>query len=121
MGLLAKLIRLLRPEPLSVMEPQELAAKLRARARPMVLDVRGQAEFSGELGHIRGAVNMPLPRLLATPRTEFAPNTGEVVLVCRSDMRARRAARYLRRSGLAKVVVLRGGMLRWRELRLPTA
>lgn len=121
MSLLAKLLTILRPAKLALLEPQELAAKLRGRARPLVLDVRGAGEFTGELGHIKGAVNMPLPDLLATRRPGFGANPALVVLVCRSGMRARRAARHLRAAGLPNVAVLRGGMLRWRALRLPIA
>ena len=31
--------------------------------RPMILDVRSREEFSGELGHLEGAVLLPLPEL----------------------------------------------------------
>jgi rhodanese-related sulfurtransferase len=121
MGLLAKLMKLLRPAPVPALEPQELAARLRARPAPFVVDVRGPDEFSGPLGHIKGAVNMPLQTLLAKPPASFGKGGGTVVLVCRTDMRSKMAARHLLKAGRTDVAVLRGGMTRWQELQLPTA
>lgn len=119
MGLLANLMRLLRPTPVPTIEAQDLAARLRARKAPLVVDVRGPDEFSGSPGHIKGAVNMPLPTLLAKPAGSFG-SAGLVVLVCRTDMRSTRAARHLLRAGRGDVMVLRGGMMNWQQLKLPT-
>lgn len=121
MGLLGTLLARLRPAPLPVITPQALAARLRTRPAPFLLDVRGPDEFSGPLGHIGGAVNLPLPRLLATPAAQFSGKAAPIVLICLHGPRARMAARHLLKAGLADVSVLEGGMARWRALRLPTA
>jgi sulfur dioxygenase len=77
-----------------------------------IVDVREPEEFSGPLGHIRGAVSIPLGAL--------AEHTGElgknrpVVAVCRSGSRSAQASVILREAGFADVANLAGGMLRWR-------
>jgi len=42
---------------------QKLMAPQEGQERPMILDVRRREEFSRELGHLEGAVLLPLPEL----------------------------------------------------------
>ena len=82
-----------------------------------VLDVRGCDEYAGELGHIADAQLIPLPELRA--RVGEVPSDRPVVAVCRSGRRSGQATVILRDAGRKDVANLAGGMLRWRELRLP--
>jgi sulfur dioxygenase len=77
-----------------------------------IVDVREPAEFSGPLGHIRGAVPIPLGNLVERAR-ELAPDRP-VVAVCRAGSRSAQATVILREAGFAEVANLAGGMLRWR-------
>jgi rhodanese-related sulfurtransferase len=77
-----------------------------------VIDVREPAEFTDALGHIEGAVLMPLPALAA--RLGEIDPARAVVTVCRSGTRSAQAAVLLQRAGLTRVANLAGGMLRWR-------
>ena len=99
-------------------EAEALAERLASDAPPLVVDVRGAGEFSGPLGHIAGAVNLPLPqfgsRMVGLLRQDRA-----LVLVCLTDRRSSAAAAQLRAAGARQVAVLRGGMQRWHALRLP--
>ena len=98
-------------------EPQALAAQLAGSEAPLMLDVRGADEFDGPLGHIAGAVNLPLGEL--APRlAELAGASRPLVTVCLTDRRSAAAAAQLRAAGAGRVAVLRGGMQRWRELGL---
>jgi len=47
----------------SWIEPAALAMRLERDDAPLILDVRGSDEFTGPLGHIRQATNMPLVEL----------------------------------------------------------
>ena len=47
----------------SWIEPAALAMRLEREDPPIILDVRGPDEFTGPLGHIRQATNMPLVEL----------------------------------------------------------
>ncbi len=81
-------------------------------ARVLVLDVRETDEFTGPLGHIPGAVNVPLGNLAVTSG-ELA-NDKPIVAVCRAGGRSARATAILDQAGFKSVANLPGGMLRWR-------
>lgn len=77
-----------------------------------VVDVREPDEFSHGLGHIEGALLLPLGQLEA--RIGELPRDRPIVTVCRSGARSARAAAMLGKAGFAEVANLSGGMLRWR-------
>lgn len=83
-----------------------------------VLDVREPAEFEGPLGHIPGALLIPLGTLVA--RIGEVPGDKPVVAVCRAGGRSAQATVLLRKAGFERVANLPGGMLRWRALNLET-
>jgi rhodanese-related sulfurtransferase len=95
-------------------EPADLQQRLAAGDPVLVLDVRGADEFAGPLGHIAGALNLPLPELPAH-RAELAADRRPIVAVCLTDKRSARAAAELAAAGHRDVAVLRGGMDRWRR------
>jgi len=80
--------------------------------RVQVVDVREPEEFSHGLGHIDGALLVPLGQLES--RLGELPRERPIVTVCRSGARSARAAAMLGKAGFAEVANLRGGMLRWR-------
>jgi len=77
-----------------------------------ILDVREPEEFTGPLGHIRGAVLIPLG-ILAERAGELA-HDRPIVALCRAGSRSAQATVILREAGFADVANLAGGMLRWR-------
>jgi glyoxylase-like metal-dependent hydrolase (beta-lactamase superfamily II) len=77
-----------------------------------VLDVREPDEFTGPLGHIRGAVLIPLGEL--ADRAGELSKDRPIVAVCRAGGRSAQAINLLQQAGFAKVANLTGGMLRWR-------
>ena len=96
-------------------EAPELKRRLDHGEAVTILDVRGPDEFTGPLGHIAMARNIPVSEL-AGRLTELAGLEGEpIVLVCRTDKRSATAARSLRAAGFARVSVLRRGMEQWNE------
>jgi rhodanese-related sulfurtransferase len=117
MKLLSRWFRRTQTGP-SWIEPAALATRLERDAALVVLDVRGPDEFSGPLGHIREAKNMPLYELSAH-LPDLVRDNRPVVVVCKTDRRSSMAAQQLHQAGMADVSVLRGGMERWRVLCLP--
>ena len=77
-----------------------------------VLDVRELNEFSGPLGHIRGATLVPLGELAS--RAKELPKDKPIVAVCRAGSRSAHATAILQKAGFADTANLQGGMLRWR-------
>ena len=80
----------------------------------LLLDVRSALEFAGE--HIEGARNIPLEELEA--RLDELPEGVDVIVTCRSGVRALTAVETLRRAG-RWARVLEGGMNAWRRAGLP--
>ena len=113
-GSLQRLIEWLRG-PVAWIEATELKRRLDHGETVTIVDVRGADEFTGPLGHIASARNIPVADL-AVRLAEFAGLEEEpIVLVCRTDKRSATAARTLRAAGFARVSVLRRGMEQWNE------
>lgn len=94
--------------------PQLRVESLLALERqPRLIDVRGPAEFDGELGHLPGAELVPLETVVFA--AQKWDRDEELVLVCRSGQRSQRAAIELRGIGFEKVMNLQGGMIAVRE------
>ena len=113
--------RLKREQAVRWIEVEELAPRLEAVKPTAVIDVRGPDEFAGPLGHIPNARNLPLADLPHHFDELSSLAAMPVVLVCKTDKRSASAAALLASIGLRDVVVLRGGMVRWNEARLPIA
>jgi sulfur dioxygenase len=77
-----------------------------------ILDVREAEEFTGPLGHIEGAVLIPLGEL-AERAGELAKDQP-IVAVCRAGSRSAQATMILQQAGFSEIANLNGGMLRWR-------
>jgi SulP family sulfate permease len=75
-----------------------------------VIDVREPREF--RRGHIPDAQLVPLPKILSGEHKIEVGGEHEVVFVCRSGRRSRRAAMRVI-DGHCKVSILKGGMLAW--------
>jgi uncharacterized membrane protein YdjX (TVP38/TMEM64 family)/rhodanese-related sulfurtransferase len=107
------LIRRFANRPAAWISAQDLQRRLSGDRRPVVVDVREPGEFSGPLGNIPGAVNIPLRDVALRSLELQRPDGSLVVLVCRTDKRSAKAAAILRGLGVTRVAVLRGGMEAW--------
>ena len=100
-------------------EVDELASLLKEGPGIALIDVRGADEFTGTLGHIADAANLPVGELPKRLAEINALKDRPVILVCRTDKRSATAAALLRDAGFRDVGVLRGGMERWNQNGLP--
>ena len=96
---------------------EALASRLKDGADMTVIDVRGPDEFSGPLGHIPDALNLPVGALPNRLMEIKALADRPIILVCRTDKRSASAAAVLREAGFRDVRVLRGGMQQWNQER----
>ena len=76
-----------------------------------IVDVREPDEFDGALGHLPGALLVPLGEL--QKRTGEIDQSRPIVTVCRAGGRSAQAALMLQQAGFKQVANLSGGMLRW--------
>ena len=118
-GVIAFLPRLLRriraaPAPLCA---AELKARLARREDITVLDVRSAKDYAGELGHVEGAVNIPLDEL-SRRLSELGPvRERPVAVICRTNRMSSQAVELLRRAGFRRVQLVSDGMLAWHQRR----
>ena len=96
-------------------EPQELWQK---RENVVIVDVRRQDEFTGDLGHVPGAKMVILDTL--PDQMEELPRDKTIVFVCRSGNRSARATSWALSEGYESVYNLKGGMLLWQKLNMET-
>ena len=115
---LPRLVARLRRGPM--LDIAALKQRLDAGEEVLVLDVRTPGEFSGELGHIAGARNIPLDAVSERSEELAAWRERPVLLVCRTDKRSAKAARILAQQGLTDLQVVAGGMEAWNAAGLPT-
>jgi len=84
----------------------------------LIVDVRSPEKYTGELGHIPGAVLRPLPEIKSWMGEIRDRGDGEVFLVCRSGTRSEMATSLLARRGFRAVNVI-GGMKAWNRKGYP--
>jgi uncharacterized membrane protein YdjX (TVP38/TMEM64 family)/rhodanese-related sulfurtransferase len=97
----------------------ELKRQLDCGDAVAVIDVRGPDEFTGALGHIATARNIPIAELNGRLAELAGLERAPIVLVCRTDKRSAAAAHTLHAAGFSQVSVLRRGMQQWNEAGLP--
>jgi rhodanese-related sulfurtransferase len=93
------------------------AVMLINRKDAVVLDVRGEGEFSG--GHITNARHIPEKQLESRMKELEKFKTKPVIVSCGSGRRASAVAASLRKQGFADVVALRGGIGAWVQAGMP--
>lgn len=108
---LPRLIRRLRGSVM--LDLDQLRQRLAANEDILILDVRTAEEFDGELGHIEGAINIPIDELPGRVAELEAWRQRTIVAMCRTDRRSSMAATVLGSQGFADVEVAAGGMIQW--------
>lgn len=102
-----------------LIDPELLFQQLQSGRRITLIDVRRTHELSGPIGRIPGARSLPLHQLGAR-FSEFACHRSEpIVVISTHGTRSRVAAIELGLLGFEEVMVLDGGLERWRELGFP--
>ncbi len=99
-------------------DPKELQKKLEASEDLKLIDVREPNEYVGELGHV---ATTELISLGSIPQNlDQLPKDKTVVFICRSGGRSAQATAFAKSRGFTNVYNMRGGMLLWNQLALPT-
>jgi rhodanese-related sulfurtransferase len=85
----------------------------------LLLDVRQPDEYASELGHLPGAILIPLPELPARLSEIESYREKRVIAICRSGSRSAKATALLRDAGFQDVWNMTGGTLAWRQKGFP--
>ncbi len=85
----------------------------------LLAEVLGEVYFRA--GHIPGAINMPLDRVVAIAKANTSSKVHPIVLYCASEecQNSHVAARTLRQLGYSNVRVFAGGKADWKAAGLP--
>ena len=81
--------------------------------KPVLLDVRTQSEYND--GHIQDAINIPHDQLLKEPQLVSAYKDSQMVVFCRSGVRAGKVIEMLEGLGFKEIIDIDGDMLAWSE------
>jgi glyoxylase-like metal-dependent hydrolase (beta-lactamase superfamily II)/rhodanese-related sulfurtransferase len=103
---------------LSVEEVGRLIASGGSSER-LLLDVRQPDEYLGDLGHVPGAILIPLPQLPARLSEIEGYREKTVIAICRSGSRSAKATALLKDAGFRDVWNMTGGTLAWRANGFP--
>ena len=95
--------------PVAEISPQELKRRLDAGEQLQVLDVREPWECA--IVSLPGTVNIPLAQV--PQRLKELDAGRELIAMCKSGGRSRRAAEYLQTAGFQRVANLTGGIDAW--------
>lgn len=103
----------------------DVKARMDAGEDILVIDVRTAGEFTGNLGHIEGALNLDSSALNAK-LSELAGKLDAykeepIVVTCRTDNRSPGAARILFQNGFKNLTIMGGGMSSWNRKGYPVA
>jgi len=85
----------------------------------VLLDVRTPEEFSGELGHLKNAILIPVQELEARIGEMDQYKEKKILAYCRTGRRSLTATKILRDHGFDATNV-QGGMVEWNKLGLPS-
>jgi len=99
------------------MQPSELFQRIDSNRPPLIIDARGEIEF--KRGHIKGAINVPVRKLLLHAAWLPTDKDREVVVACEHGQRAAIAKALLALYGYPNTEFLEGYPEDWREAGLP--
>ncbi len=112
--MLAELNQVLQMDPASVKARLEEVGN-----NSVIIDVREEAEFVGELGHIAGSCLVPMKSIANSIEDLESLKDKEIILVCRSGARSTTSAAILKGLGFQDVKNMKGGMLQWNKSGFP--
>ncbi len=100
---------------LSEISVSEVKAKIDSAEQILLLDVRTGEEFDGSLGHIDGAILIPLQELMQRISELDDHKDKEIIVICHSGSRSGIATQLLRDKGY-NALNMDGGMIAWNYL-----
>ena len=81
--------------------------------KPVLLDVRTKAEYDS--GHILNAINITHEEILESPELLTEYKDSQMVVFCRSGVRAGKVIQLLESLGFEDIIDIDGDMLAWSE------
>lgn len=103
-------------QPYAIVEPTIAYEMILDNKQIVVLDIRPVEEFYGQLGHIAGALSVPIQKI-DSRIGEIMPYRSQTVLVYGdAQEEVVQAIETLNAAGFRNLVLIRGGIRRWIDL-----
>jgi uncharacterized membrane protein YdjX (TVP38/TMEM64 family)/rhodanese-related sulfurtransferase/sulfur relay (sulfurtransferase) complex TusBCD TusD component (DsrE family) len=115
---LPRLIKRLRGAPTAgegKLSSADLKARLERRDDITVLDVRPVKDYTGELGHIPGSLNIPIDELPKRLPELDIYRDRPLAVVCRTNRMSGKAVQLLRETGFKQALLVDDGMVGWQR------
>ncbi|HKJ68470.1 MAG TPA: rhodanese-like domain-containing protein [bacterium] len=97
---------------------EEVRSRLQSdKSEYVLVDVRTEYEYTGELGHLQGALLYPIQNLDTQYHDlkSYQEQGKDIILYCRTGNRSRRAAQFLIDHGFEDIYNMEGGMRLWNQ------
>ena len=108
-----------RQKSANTITPEQLKQKIDNHENMILIDVRTQPEYTGELGHIKGTVLLPVQDITSWISNYDNDKDKEIIMICRSGNRSGRATQYFLDNGFKDVYNMEGGMIGWNKAGYP--
>jgi len=99
------------------MKATELLERIASNDAPLIIDARSELEFRS--GHIPGAVNAPVRKILLNRAKLPQDKNRELVITCEHGQRAKTAKFLLGVYGYRNTALLEGYLQDWKKAGLP--
>jgi rhodanese-related sulfurtransferase len=99
------------------MQASELVERIKSNNAPVVVDTRSEFEF--RRGHIPGAINAPVRKILLNTAHLPQDKKREMVILCEHGQRAMLAKFLLGLYGYSNTALLEGHMKAWKQAGRP--
>jgi rhodanese-related sulfurtransferase len=99
------------------MQASELVKRIKSNNAPVVVDTRSEFEF--KRGHIPGAINAPVRKIMLNRASLPPDKTREMVVHCEHGQRGALARFFLGLYGYRNTAPLEGDLEDWKKAGLP--
>ena len=103
------------PSDIKSITVEELKSKIDNKEDLVLVDVRTPQEYNGPLGHIDGALLMPVQTLADSVKNLEKYKDKTIIVYCRSGNRSQEGTKILQENGFKAINVL-GGMKAWNKM-----
>jgi hydroxyacylglutathione hydrolase len=100
-----------------MMQASELLQRINSNSAPVIIDPRSEIEF--KKGHIPGAINAPVRKILLNRAHLLKDKNREMVIACMHGQRAVMAKWLLALYGYRNTALLEGYLEGWKKAGLP--
>jgi rhodanese-related sulfurtransferase len=99
------------------MQASDLLGRIKSNNAPVVIDTRSEFEF--RRGHIQGAINAPVRKILLNRASLPQDKSREMVVHCEHGQRAWLARFFMGLYGYRNTTTLEGDLEEWKKAGLP--